>query len=199
MMAALFMAGVAGLFGLELPSSKVALMMSEPRAEGVVTALRGVAYRAEGRKIYIGDHQLKVFPYIEECRVNNSQHICGVRFQIAANGRKDTRLTYGWVGMDTTEEAALRDAVQGWWATLGVPLIRSLADRTPDFRHSQYLAYAGLMGIRGPPPRGWLTDSAEVHRTLVPVVKGVTATRRSTKVVELRLNIGPDEITDLGC
>ena len=82
---------------------------------------------------------------------------------------------------------------------MGISLIRSLADRTPDFSQSQYLAYAGLMGIRGAPPSGWLTDSAEATRIIVPVVKGVTDQRRSTKVVELRLNIGPDEITDLGC
>jgi hypothetical protein len=198
-MTAAFMAGLVSLFGLEPPSFQVAQMMSEPPAERVVTALRGVAYRAEGRKIFVGDHQLKVFPYIEQCRVRNSQHICGVRFQIAANGKKDTRLTYGWVGMDTTKEAALRDAVQGWWATLGVPLIRSLADRSPDYSHSQYLAYAGLMGIRGAPPSGWLTDSAEATRKIVPVIKSVTDQRRSTKVVELRLSIGSDEITDLGC
>jgi hypothetical protein len=82
---------------------------------------------------------------------------------------------------------------------MGIPLIRSLVNRTPDFSQSQYLAYVGLMGIHGAPLRGWLTDSAEATRKIVPVVKGVTDQRRSIKVVELRLNIGSDWITDLRC
>lgn len=201
MMEALLMAGLFSLFGGEKPSDTVAQMISEPQAEGVVKALSGVAYRVEGTKIHIGDHQLEVFPYIEHCGVKDSQHICGVRFEISANGKKDKRLTYGWVGVDTTEEAALRDTVQGWWATLGAPLIRSLADRTPDFSQSPYLAYPGLMGIRGdhPSPSGWLVTADEIHRKIVPVVKGVIDQRGSTKVAELRLSIGSDEIQDLGC
>jgi hypothetical protein len=176
-------------------------MLAELQAEGVVKALSGVAYRAEGRCIHIGNHRLEIFPYIEQCGVRESQHVCGVRFEIRTNGKKDTRLTYGWVGSDTTEEAALRDAVQGWWASLGVPLIRSLADRTPDFSQSPYLAYPGLLGIRGAPPSpsGWLATADEEHRKIVPVVKGVIDQRRSTKVAELRLAIGSDEIQDLGC
>ena len=195
------MSSLFSLFGSELPSYKVIQMISGPQPEDEVTALRGVAYRADGRWIHIGDHHLEVFPYVEHCTVRDSRHLCGVRFQIAANGKNEKRLTYGWVGIDTTEEAALRDAVQGWWASLGVPLIRSLADRTLDFSQSPYLAYPGLTDIRGTPPNpsGWLATADEIHRTIVPVVKGVLDQRGSTKIAELRLAIGSDEIQDLGC
>lgn len=200
-MASILMASLVSLFDVELPSYKVAQMISEPQAEGVVKALSGVAYRAQGRMIHIGDHHLEVFPYIEQCGVRNSQHICGVRFQISDNGKKDKRLTHGLVGIDTTEEAALRDSVQSWWATMGVPLIRSLADRTPDFSQSPSLAYPGLTGIRGDPPNPsrWLATTDEIHRKLVPVVKGVMDQRGSTKLAILRLDIRSDEIQDLGC
>jgi len=195
------MSSLFSLFGSELPSYKVIQMISGPQSEDVVTALRGVAYRADGRWIHVGDHHLEVFPYVEHCAVRDSQHLCSVRFQISANGKQEKRLTYGWVGVDTTEEAALRDAVRSWWATLGVPLLWSLADRTPDFSHSPYVAYPGSMGIRGAPPSpsGWLVTADEMHRTIGPVVKGVLDHRGSTKVVELRLAIGSDEVQDLGC
>ena len=195
------MASLISLFGGALPSYRVIQMISGPQQEDVGTVLRGVAYRADGRWIHIGDHHLEVFPYIEHCSVRDSQHLCGVRFQIAANGKQEKRLTYGWVGIGTTEETALRDAVQGWWASLGVPLIRSLADRTPDFSQSPYQAYPGLTRIRGtsPNPSGWLATADEIHRTIVPMVKGVLDQRGFTRIAELRLAIGSDEIQDLGC
>jgi hypothetical protein len=200
-MASLLMAGLVSVFGVELPSYNLAQMISEPQAEGVVKALSGVAYRAEGRKIHVGDHHLEVFPYIEQCGVKDSAHVCGVRFEISVNGKKDKRLTYGFVGIDPTEEGALRDTVQGWWATLGVPLIRSLADKTREFSQSPYLAYPGLMGIRGAPPNpsDWLATADEIHGKIVPVVKGVIDQRGPTKIVVLRLAIGSDDIQDLGC
>ena len=92
------MAGLFSLFSGKRPSDEVAQMISElAQAEGAVRLI-GVAFRVEGRRIHIGDHHLEVSPCIEHSGVRNSQHICGVRFETSVNGKKDKRLTYGWVG-----------------------------------------------------------------------------------------------------
>jgi Family of unknown function (DUF6348) len=188
-----------GLFGCQKPSEEVASMIAEPQGENVTSLLANTDYKVEGPTITVGNHQLEVFPYLEQCGVKDSTHVCGVRFEISANGKKDKRFTYGWVGVDNTKEAALRNAVESWWAALGAPLILSLADKTPDFSQSPYLAYPGFMGLRGAPPSGWLVDPAEMHHKIVPLVKSVLDQTGFKKVVDLRLIIDSDGIKDMGC
>lgn len=198
-MASLFTTLLGNLFGCQRPSEQVASMIAEPQSENVTNLLVGTNYKVEGPTITVGNDRLEVLPYIEQCGVNDSAHACGVRFEISANGKRDSRFTYGWVGVDNTKEAALRDAVQSWWASLGAPLILSLADKTPDFSQSPYLAYPGFMGLRGAPPSGWLIDSAEMHHKIVPLVKSVLDQTGFKKVVDLRLIIDSDGIKDIGC
>jgi hypothetical protein len=174
-------------------------MIAEPQSNGVTNLLARTNYKLEGTSITVGNHRIEVLPYIEQCGAADSTHACGVRFEISINGKIDKRFTHGWVGVDSTKEAALRDAVQSWWSTLGAALILSFADKTPDFSQSAYLAYPGLTGIRGAPPSDWLVDSDMTHQRLVPLVKTVLDQTGFKKVADIRLIIDPDGIKDMGC
>ena len=55
------------------------------------------------------------------------------------------------------------------------------------------------MGVRGAPPSDWLVDSNMTHQRLVPLVKTVLDQTGFKKVVDLRLIIDSDGISDMGC
>ena len=114
-MAALLMAGFGSLLGCENPSSKeVAAMIAAPQGEGVTSLLHGIDYKADGTRIDVGNHQIEIFPYVEQCTDTETERVCGVRFEVATDGKKQPALTYGVVGNGKTQDAALKRAVQSW-------------------------------------------------------------------------------------
>jgi hypothetical protein len=122
-MGSLLLAGLGSLLGCENPSSKeVASMIAEPQGEGVSSLLRGIDYKVDGAKIDIGNHRLEIFPYVEQCTDTESERVCGVRFEVSTEGKKQPALTYGVVGTGKTQDAALKRAVQSWWAEFTVCL-----------------------------------------------------------------------------
>jgi len=198
-MASLLMAGLGSLLGCENPSSKdVASMIAEPQGEGVASLLRDIDYTVNGTKIEVGGHQVEIFPYVEQCSDTESDRVCGVRFEIARDGKRQPMLTYGVVGTGKTQDAALKRAVQSWWAEFNVPLIVSLAGKNLDFTQSSIVVYPGTMAIRGTPPGGWLDGSQEMHGRIVPALNPVVRDKPPTKVISLLLVIRPEGIKDLG-
>lgn len=197
--AVLLMAGIGGLLSCNSPSSKeVASMIGEPPGEGVTSLLSGVEYKVNETKIEVGNHKIEVFPYLEQCTDTESDRVCGVRFEVATDGKKQPALTYGVVGTGKTQDAALKRAVQSWWAEFTVPLIVSLAGKNLDFTQSPIVVYPGTMAIRGTPPGGWLDGSQEMHGRIVPALNPVVRDKPPTKVISLMLVIRPDGIKDLG-
>ena len=198
-MATLLMAGFGSLLGCENPSSKdVASMIAEPQGDGISSLLRGIDYKVNGTRIDVGNHQLEVFPYVEQCSDSASEHVCGVRFEVSTEGNRQPAWTYGVVGTGKTQEAALKHAVQSWWAEFTVPLIVSLAGKNLDFGQSSIVVYPGTMAIRGTPPGGWLDGSQEMHGRIVPALNPVVRDKPPTKVISLLLVIRPEGVKDLG-
>ncbi|NOT22706.1 MAG: hypothetical protein HOP22_08265 [Nitrospiraceae bacterium] len=198
-MASLLLVSSLGLFGCENPSSKeVASMIAAPQGEGVSSLLRGIDYKVDGTKIDVGSHRLEIFPYVEQCTDTESDHICGVRFEVTEEGTKQPSLTYGVVGTGKTMDAALQHAVGSWWAEFTVPLIVSLSGKNLDFTQTSIIVYPGSMAIRGAPPGGWLDGSQEMHGRIVPALNPVVRDKPPTKVVSLMLVIRPDGVKDLG-
>jgi Family of unknown function (DUF6348) len=198
-MGSLLLAGLGSLLGCENPSSKeVASMIAEPQGEGVSSLLRGIDYKVDGAKIDIGNHRLEIFPYVEQCTDTESERVCGVRFEVSTEGKKQPALTYGVVGTGKTQDAALKRAVQSWWAEFTVPLIVSLAGKNLDFTQSSIVVYPGTMAIRGIPPGGWLDGSQEMHGRIVPALNPVVRDKPPTRVISLLLVIRPEGIKDLG-
>ena len=198
-MAALLMAGFGSLLGCENPSSKeVAAMIAAPQGEGVTSLLRGIDYKADGTRIDVGNHKIEIFPYVEQCTDTETERVCGVRFEVATDGKKQPALTYGVVGNGKTQDAALKRAVQSWWAEFTVPLIVSLAGKNLDFEQSSIVVYPGTMAIRGIPPGGWLDGSKEMHGRIVPALNPVVHDKPPTKVISLLLVIRPEGVKDLG-
>ena len=198
-MASLLMMSVGSLLGCENPSSKdVASMIAAPQGEGVTSLLRGIDYKVDGTKIDVGNHRLEVFPYVEQCAATASDHICGVRFEVSTEGKRQPAVSYGVVGNGKTMEAALKHAVQSWWAEFTVPLIASVAGKNLDFAQSSIVVYPGTMAIRGTPPGGWLDGSKEMHGRIVPALNPVVRDKPPTKVISLLLVIRPDGVKDLG-
>ena len=198
-MISLFMAIFSGLFGCQKPSPEVASMLGEPQGEEAKRALAGVAYKLEGTRITIGTHQLDVFPYIEHCANRDAAHICGVRFEISDDGKKDSAWTYGVVGNGTSREAALRNTVQGWWAEFGIPLLFTLSNPKTDFGEWPFLFYPGSLGIRGTPPGGWLDGTEAMIRKITPTLRPLVNQRPNTKTLLIKLIISPEGVKDLGC
>ena len=198
-MASLLMACLASLFGCENPSSKdVASMIAEPQGEGVTSLLRGIDYKVNGTNIDVGNHRIEISPYVEQCTDTASEHVCGVRFEVSTDGKKQPALTYGVVGTGKTQDAALKRAVQSWWAEFNVPLIVSIAGKNLDFEQSPIVVYPGAMAIRGTPPGGWLDGSKEMHGRIVPSLNPVVRDKPPTKVISLLLVIRPEGVKDLG-
>jgi hypothetical protein len=193
------MAGFGSLLGCQNPSSKeVASMIAAPQGEGVTSLLREIDYKVDGTRIDVGNHRLEVFPYIEQCTDSASEHVCGVRFEVSTEGKKQPALSYGVVGTGKTMNAALQHAVQSWWAEFTVPLIVSLAGQNLDFAESSIVVYPGAMAIRGTPPGGWLDGSKEMHGRIVPALNQVVRDKPPTKVISLLFVIRPEGIKDLG-
>jgi hypothetical protein len=197
-MASLLMASFGSLVGCGNPSKDVASMIAEPQGEGVTSLLRGIDYKVNGTKIDVGNHRLEVFPYIEQCTDSASDYVCGVRFEVSTEGTKQPALSYGVVGTGKTQYAALKHAVQSWWAEFNVPLIVSLAGKNLDFEQSPIVVYPGAMAIRGIPPGGWLDGSKEMHGRIVPALNPVVRDKPPTKVISLLLVIRPEGVKDLG-
>ena len=198
-MASLLMMCVGSLLGCENPTSKeVASMIATPQGEAVSSLLRGIEYKVDGRRIDVGNHRLEVFPYVEQCTDTDYDHICGVRFEVSTEGKKQPALSYGVVGTGKTMDAALKHAVHSWWAEFTVPLIVSLAGKNLDFTQSSIVVYPGAMAIRGAPPGGWLDGSQEMHGRIVPALNPVVRDTPPTKVISLLLVIRPEGIKDLG-
>jgi hypothetical protein len=198
-MGSLLLAGLGSLLGCDNPSSKdVATMIAEPQGEGVASLLRGIDYKVNGTQIDVGNHRLEVFPYVEQCTDTESEHVCGVRFEVSTEGKKQPALTYGVVGTGKTMDTALQHAVRSWWAEFTVPLIVSLAGKNLDFAESSIVVYPGTMAIRGTPPGGWLDGSQEMHGRIVPALNPVVRDKPPTKVISLLLVIRPEGIKDLG-
>ena len=198
-MVLLLVMGVGSLLGCENPTSKeVALMIAAPQGEGVSSLLGSIDYKVDGTRIDVGTHRLEVFPYVEQCTDTESDHICGVRFEVSTEGKKQTAMTYGVVGTGKTMDAALQHAVHSWWAEFTVPLIVSLAGKNLDFTQSSIVVYPGAMAIRGAPPGGWLDGSQEMHERILPALNRVVRDTPPTKVISLMLVIRPDGVKDLG-
>ena len=174
-------------FGCEKPSPEISSMIAEPLGEGVSMHLKGIAYQVEGTTIEVGGRHLEVLPYAERCNVREAQHLCGVRFDIHADGVKDARLSFGVVGNGTSREAAHRDAVHHWWVAFAFPLIRSLADQRTDFGHSPYAAYPGAMVVRGKPPGGWIDGSTKMHQQLTTVLTAVVGEKPVVRSIDLKV------------
>ena len=105
-MGSLLLAGLGSLLGCDNPSSKdVATMIAEPQGEGVASLLRGIDYKVNGTQIDVGNHRLEVFPYVEQCTDSESDHVCGVRFEVSTEGKKQPALTYGVVGTGKTMDS----------------------------------------------------------------------------------------------
>ena len=197
-MASLLMTGFGSLLACNNSSKDVTSMIAEPQGEGVTSLLRGIDYTVNGTKIDVGTHHIEIFPSIEQCTDTESEHVCGVQFEVSTEGKKQPALTYGVVGTGKTANAALHHAVQSWWAEFNVPLIVSLAGKNLDFEQSPIVVYPGAMAIRGTPPGGWLDGSQEMHGRIVPALNSVVRDTPPTKVVSLMLVIRPEGVKDLG-
>ena len=101
-MASLLMTSLGSLLGCESPSKEVASMIAEPQGDGVTSLLSGIDYKVEGTRIDVGNHRLEVFPYVEQCAATASNHICGVRFEVSTEGKRQPAVSYGVVGNGKT-------------------------------------------------------------------------------------------------
>ena len=178
-----------GLSGCEQPSPELSRMIAKPLGKDVSMHLRGIEYKVAGTRIEVGGQRLEVLPYAERCGLRGAKHLCGVRFDIRADGAKDDRLTFRVVGRGQSREAAHRDAVHHWWVGVGFPLIRSLADDHTDFGGSPYAAYPGAMVIRGKPPRGWVDGSTKMHQQLTTVLTSVVGEKPVVKSIDLKVSV----------
>lgn len=197
-MASMFTTLLGSVFGGPGPSKEVAALIGKIEGEEIIQSLNGIPYSVDGSNILVGNKELDVSPYIEQCAANESDHVCGVRFEISTKGQRQSALTMGFVGNGPTKDAALKDAVHSWWAEFAVPLIASMAERTPNFEKSSIRVYKGALSIRGTPPGGWIDGSSEMHGKITSALKPLVRDNPPTKVISLRLMVTPDGVTDLG-
>ena len=188
-----------GQLGCERPSPEISAMIARPMGEGVSMYLKGVEYRVEGTTITVGGRRLEVLPYAEPCDVRDTEHRCGVRFDIRTDGVKDERLRFHGVGNGSDREDAQRDAVRHWWLAFAFPLIRSLADRETDFGRSRYTAYPGPTVVRGASPGGWLDGSARMHQQFTTVLTAVVGEQPIVKSIDLSVTVNGDGSMDGEC
>jgi uncharacterized protein DUF6348 len=197
-MVSLFVTILGSLFGCQKPSPEVAVLLLEPQGEELKNALAGISYKIDGTKISVGNHTIEVLPYIELCVVNDSNHACGVRFEISERGKKDSTWMYGMVGNGNSKEAALRQAVQGWWSEFAVPLFGYFGGPKPDFGEWPFLFYPGVMSIRGTPPKDWVDGQMEMHKRITPTLRPLVGRKPGIRVLSIRLLIGSDGVQDMG-
>lgn len=188
-----------GQFGCEQPSPEISAMIARPLGEGVSMYLKGIEYEVEGTTIKAGGRRLEVLPYAERCGVRDSEHHCGVRFDIHADGVKDERLSFHVLGQGGAPEEAQRDAVRRWWVAFAFPLIRSLADRQTEFGRSRYAAYPGPTVVRGKPPGGWLDGSATMHRRFTTVLTAFVGDNPIVKSIDLSVTVNGDGSVNGAC
>jgi hypothetical protein len=197
-MTSLFSALLGMMSSCQKPSEEVALMLMEPQGDEIRNALAGITFKMEDRVISIGNHRLEVLPYIEQCIKGESSRVCGVRFEILNEGKKDPTLMYAVVGDGKTQEAALRHAVQGWWGEFAVPLFGYLGGPKPDFGDWPFLFYVGTIAVRGAPPKDWVDAAPQIHKQITPTLRPLVSRRPGTRIISLRLLIKPDGVEDMG-
>ena len=197
-MASIFSSLLGMLSGCQKPSEEVALMVMEPQGEEITRAFGGVNFKTEDRFISIGNHKLKILPFVEQCLLRDSSHLCGVRFEVLDGKKQNPTLTYAVLGDGKSREAALRHAVQGWWAEFAVPLFGYLGGPKPEFGEWPFLFYVGTMAVRGAPPKEWADAEPLMYKQITPTLRPLVSRRPGTRIISLRLLIKPDGVEDMG-
>jgi len=186
-MASMAVAFLASLFGLDMTFREVADMIGQPPSLEVKKQLQGIDYKQNGTIITVEDHRIDVLPYVENCGVLESGHLCGVRFEIKIDGAKDQRLTYGAVGNAPSKKMALEEAVEEWWAAFAGPVIQSIADKKADFMESSYVAFPGATLMRGNPPGGWLDGTSKMHQKITSNIYSVIGESPGVKSIVIKM------------
>ncbi|WNM63693.1 DUF6348 family protein [Candidatus Nitrospira neomarina] len=147
-----------------------------------------------GSEVEIAGHRLRITPVSERVLRTEGQFISAARFEIALDSRKQNELIAGSIGISSdSADNATSNAVVEWYVAFGSPILRSIADRSPDLTVGNFRVYTGALLVRGQAP-----DELISGQVITPdkVLKAISDTlpRVNAKVhsVQIMVVVAPD-------
>lgn len=148
-----------------------------------------------GAEVEIAGRRLRITPVSEQVLRTEGQFISAARFEIALDGRKQDELIAGSIGISSdSADNATNNAVVQWYMAFGSPILRSIADRSPDLTVGNFRVYTGALLVRGQAPdeliSGQVITPDKVLKAILAALPRVDGNFHS---VQIMLVVAPDE------
>ena len=144
--------------------------------------------------VLIGNHTVRIVPVSETSTKANGKFIEAARFEISIDGVKNENLTVGSIGIGNSAQDAADTSVQEWYMTVGSAILQTVSSSPSKLTVSNFTVRAGLMGIRGDPPKGWVDGSDDMHRKILAVIDASNPIENTSEVhvLDLKVVVAPN-------
>jgi hypothetical protein len=178
------------VFALTLFSMASPLSADESAELAKVSAkLLERAAAQDGSKISYADGKVRVSvtPVSENALENSGRFISAARFEISIDGTKRPELTFGAIGIGESREDATKTAVVEWYMAAGQSVLSAIGDQPTETKLYDISVYAGLMGIRGERPEGWLDGTPKMNRRILASLNDLLPTTSSLNSIDIKI------------
>jgi hypothetical protein len=152
-----------------------------------VAAKSNGLFYVEDNLFIVGSHKLRIIPAIDREGVLNGQNYAAIHFDVSIDGTARPDMIYRAIGFGSGKEAERVAAYGEWYLIFGTPLFQAIAEKGTPITIGHYLAYPGVMGIRGEKhPIGWLDGSSAMN---AKVLKRINNALPSTDFISLDIKV----------
>ncbi len=127
-------------------------------------------------EVRVGTHRLGISIHFEGMQQQGANWIAPIEIQIHIDADEGDRFRIGVVGFGSTEEDAVRAAVDEWNVLVAAPLLSALGAETATRRREptaikigNWQLYPGRAGLRGTVPSD-LQQGGQFHRSLLTAI-----------------------------
>ncbi|QIF02808.1 DUF6348 family protein [Roseimicrobium sp. ORNL1] len=173
-------------------ASKLAVLLQQ-------SASKQSGFHCEGGQVITGGKKASFTAVSEQALEHQGRSIQAARIEVSVDGVPVPQLTFGAVGVGTSREDADMTAIQEWYMAAGKAVIDAIGRRAAETVVGGFSVHAGLMGIRGSAPGGWLQGTAEMNTKILDVLLPHLPKDASTVAIDLKVAMQPGSAPDGQC
>jgi hypothetical protein len=154
-----------------------------------IASKAGSAISFNNGQVISGDKRIRVTPVSENVLKQAGRFISAARFEISVDDKRRPELTFGSVGIGDSGADATQTAVAEWYMAAGRALFSAIGGQPPDIRADDLSIYAGLMGIRGERPEGWLDGTPKTNQQIIEVLRKHLPAGGALSAIDLKIMV----------
>jgi hypothetical protein len=135
----------------------------------------------------------------EQAIEHQGRSIQAARIEVSVDGVPVPELAFGSVGVGTSRQDADQTAIREWYMAAGKAVIDAIGRQKPEGEVGGFAVYAGLMGVRGTAPGGWLQGDAAMNTKILHVLLPHLPKDASTVSIDLKVAVQPGSAPDGEC